>query len=382
MEKIKVLFVNDKLFWGGAERALFDLINLMDKDKFDISLFVQSDEGAWDEKFREAGIRVLYDYSCRKATFNPVTKLGNLVKKKKIKKAYQNGGQGLLETCVPEGADIVVSYSVWTNEEMVFLPGAKTVKYYHGDCGTDPDYRNEVLKTGDRLKRFDKIVCVSQTSCNSFRELSGLNETVQMCFNPMDSDIVKEQAKQEVAFPEDAPVICAVGRLAYDKGFDRLIYIHKNLLKQGIYHKLLIVGDGPQRNHLECTIQATKTQDTVILAGYQTNPYPYMAKAKFLVCPSYAEGLPVISMEALCLGTPIVSAVPSIGETFGDEICGVVTENDNDSLEEGIKKMLTDEAFYAKAKAGAQKRGEFFDGKRMVKEVENMFLSLVAEKET
>jgi len=69
MEKIKILFVNHKLFWGGAERALFDLINLMDKDKFDVSLFVQHDDGVWDGKFRDAGIRLIYDYSCRKPTF-------------------------------------------------------------------------------------------------------------------------------------------------------------------------------------------------------------------------------------------------------------------------------------------------------------------------
>ena len=84
MDKVKVLFVNHKLLWGGAERALFDLINLMDKDKFEVSLFVQSDEGAWDDKFRDAGIRVIYDYSCREATFNPIKKFGNIVKKIKI----------------------------------------------------------------------------------------------------------------------------------------------------------------------------------------------------------------------------------------------------------------------------------------------------------
>lgn len=380
MDKVKVLFVNHKLLWGGAERALFDLINLMDKDKFEVSLFVQSDEGAWDDKFRDAGIRVIYDYSCREATFNPIKKFGNIVKKIKTQKAYEQGGKGLLETCVPEGADIVVSYSVWDNEELVFLPGAKTVKYYHGDPGTNPIYRQEAMKTGELLKRFDKVICVSQASCDALQEITGLKKNLEMHFNPMDSDLVKALSREEIEFPEDVPVVCAVGRLSEEKGFDRLIYIHRNLLNQGIRHKLMIVGDGPDRNRLENTIRATRTQDTVILAGYQSNPYPYMAKAKFLVSSSFTEGLPVISMEALCLGTPIVSAVPSIGEAFGEEVCGLVTENDNDSLEAGIRRMLTDEAFYAEAKAGAQKRGQFFDGKRMVKEIEDLFLSLVNRK--
>ena len=380
MEKIKVLFVNHNLTWGGAERALFDLIRLMDKEKFEVTLFAQHDDGSWDEKFREAGIRVIYDYSCRKPTWNPIKKAGNYLKKKQVQKAYQCGGEGLLDVCFPEGADIVVSYSVWENEELVFAPGAKTVKYYHGDCGTDPIYRKEALETKDKLRRFDRIVFVSQASCDGFRELTGIEKGVEKHFNPMDSDVVKELAKVPVEFPTDAPVICAVGRLYEDKGFERLVYVHKNLLKQGIYHKLLIVGDGPDYGRMENIIRITKTQDTVILAGYQANPYPYMAQSKFVVCPSYAEGLPVIAMESLCLGIPMVGAVPSVGEAFGEECCGLVTENDNDSLEEGIKKMLTDEEFYAAAKAGAQKRGEYFDGKRMVKEIEDMFLAMMQEK--
>ncbi len=60
--------------------------------------------------------------------------------------------------------------------------------------------------------------------------------------------------------------------------------------------------------------------------------------------------------------------------------CGLITENDNASLEAGIRKMLTDEEFYRQAKAGAERRSAFFDGKRMVKEVEDMFLDLVGKE--
>ena len=106
---------------------------------------------------------------------------------------------------------------------------------------------------------------------------------------------------------------------------------------------------------------------------------PYMKKSRFLVISSYTEGLPVISMEALSLGVPVVSTIPSIGEVFGEETCGVVSENDNASLEEAIRRMLCDEAFYAQAKAGAEKRSAFFDGKRMVQQIEELFLELAGK---
>jgi len=324
MEKIRIVFVHHRLVCGGAENALFDLIGLLDKEKFDITVFAQRNDGIWDEKFRNAGIRVIYDYSCRRATWNPVVKAGNIVKKLKIAEAYKNGGAGLLDVCVPEGADIVVSYNVWENEELVFAKNAKTVKYIHGDPGTNPDYRNEAIDHKDLLSRFDRIICVSRSAWHAFREISGLTDNVELHYNPMNSDIVRQKAEKPIDFPEDVPVICAVGRLSREKAYERLIVIHQKLLNQGIRHKLLIVGDGPDREYLERLIRAMDLQDSVILAGYQSNPYPYMKKSRFLVISSYTEGLPVISMEALSLGVPVVSTIPSIGEVFGEETCGIV----------------------------------------------------------
>lgn len=379
MEKIRIVFVHHRLVCGGAENALFDLIGLLDKEKFDITVFAQRNDGIWDEKFRNAGIRVIYDYSCRKATWNPITKTGNIIKKLKTAEAYKNGGAGLLDVCVPDGADIVVSYNVWENEELVFAKNAKTVKYIHGDPGTNPDYRKEAIEHKALLSRFDRIICVSNAAWNAFREISGLTEGVELHYNPMNSDVVRQKAQEPVEFPEDVPVICAVGRLSREKAYERLIVIHKNLLNQGVRHKLMIVGDGPDKEYLERLILAMNLQDTVILAGYQSNPYPYMKNSRFLVISSYTEGLPVISMEALSLGVPVVATIPSIGEAFGEETCGIVSENNNASLEAAIRRMLTDEAFYAEAKAGAAKRSAFFDGKRMVQEIENLFLELAKQ---
>ena len=378
MEKIKIAFVQHELLVGGAEKALFDLIQLMDKSKFDITVFAQRDTGPWDDKFREAGIHLIFDYSCRKATFNPVTKTGNIIKKLKTMKAYREGGKGLLDVCCP-GMDIVVSFSAWENEELVFAKGAKTVKYIHGDVSTNTQFRDEALSPMEMLARFDKIVCVSEAARKAFVAHTGIADTVEMHFNPLDSETVLKGAEVQVDLPQDVPVICAVGRLSAEKGFERLVYIHKRLLDQGVYHKLVLVGDGVDRGFIERMIQMTGTEDTVILAGYQSNPYPYMKQCKFLVNSSFTEGLPVIAMEALCLGTPIVAAVPSVGEVFGDEKCGLITENDTPSLEAGIKKALTDEAFYAEMKAAALRRSAYFDGKRMVSEVEDMFLRMMEE---
>lgn len=378
MEKIKVVFVHYKLVCGGAEQALYDLINLMDKEKFDVSLFVQVPGGEWDTRFY-GKVPVYYDFSCRKPTKNPIKKLGNLKKKQLVAKAYQNNGAGLLDVVLPEAPNIVVSYSVWDHDDIPFAKGARYVKYIHGDPGTDPVYREEAEQKKEMMDRYHRIVCVSKEAWKHYQEISGRTKGVELLYNPIDSAHVRELAEVPVDLPQDVPLICAVGRLAEEKGFVRLIVIHKRLLDMGIRHNLVIVGDGPDRDCLRQVVEALGVQDSVILAGYQSNPYPYMKQSKFVVSSSFIEGLPVISMEALSLGIPMVSAVPSIAEVFGDEMCGLITENDTDSLMEGIRRMLADEELYARAKAGAERRSAFFDGKRMVQSVEDMFLQMMQE---
>lgn len=379
VRKIKVVFVQDRLVCGGAEQALFDLVQLMDKNKFEVTVLVQKPGGPWDGKFLDAGISVIYDYSCRKSTWNPITKMGNIIKKLRTDAAYRRNGEGLLDVCYPDGADIIVTYSLWDYIRSGFGKNAKSVKYLHGNMETNSAFRELILRDRELLPRYDRIVCVSHGAKEAFISATGITEGVEMHFNPMNSDNVRRLAQQPVLLPTDLPLICAVGRLAAEKGFERLIVIHKRLLEQGIAHRLVIVGDGEDREYIRRIVNAVDAQDSVILAGYQANPYPYMKQSRFVVCSSFTEGLPVIAMEALCLGVPMVAAVPSVGEAFGGEDCGLITENDNQSLMEGIKKMLTDDDFYQKMKDGAQRRSQFFDGKRMVSEVEDMFLRMMEE---
>ena len=91
MKKVRIVFVNYQLICGGAEQALFDLINLLDKEKFEASVFVQHEGGDWEGKFRNAGIPVIYDYSCRKPTLNPVIK--------------ESGEKAAHQTCIKPGGE-------------------------------------------------------------------------------------------------------------------------------------------------------------------------------------------------------------------------------------------------------------------------------------
>ena len=382
MDKIKIVFLQYQLVCGGAEQALYDLIGLMDKTKFDITVVALVDGGEWEEKFREAGIPVINIFCKRdRSVKNPMHFLEHQLRKLRIRWWMKFNPRKLVPYFAGDDIDIVVAYSFSGYERVVLAKNAKCVKYVHGNIETNSLQRNVFLKIRNLLPAYHKIVCVSDMACDAFKRITGIHENVEMHYNPLNSEHVLQLAQQPAELPRDVPYICAVGRLAPEKAYDRLIRIHGRILDQGIFHKLVIVGDGPEKEHLLQTIQETGTAETVMLTGYQSNPYPYMKNSRFLVCSSYTEGLPVIAMEALALGVPIVSAVPSIGEVFGEACCGIVTENDDDSLENGIKKMLADEMFYSQAKKGAENRSTFFDGKTMIKEIEAMFMELMEGNE-
>ncbi len=377
-QRIRIVFIIHKLWCGGSEKALFDLVTLLDKERFDITVFCQHGGGPWEQKFKDAGIKIVYDHSCQKpSNGNWVIKAQNWIKRKKVIKALQRDGVGLMELCYPDGVDIIVSYAVEWRTLTGFSGKAKTVKYVHGDVDTNEGYRKVIERQMDVMNRFDKIICVSEGARESFEKLTGIRENVYTIFNPLNSENVHTLAQEPVQLPKDLPIVCAVGRLSPEKGFDRLIQIHSNLLNKGYMHRLLIVGEGSEREKLERIIAQTNTQNTVLMAGYQSNPYPYMKNSSFLVCSSYTEGLPVIAMECLSLGIPIISAVSSIGEILGDELCGIVTENDDASLEAGMESVLSDKELLQKLQEGAKRRSVFFNGKRMAEEVENVFMDLV-----
>jgi len=301
----------------------------------------------------------------------------NLIKREMLNHAWKQNGRGALNVALPAKYDIVVKYGAITFDEMCFYRNAKTIMYNHGDVKTNIGYRQYIQSRRNILSKYDRIICVSEVARQSFVEMTNISENVITLFNPLNSQMINLLAAQKTGLPTDLPLLCAVGRLSEEKGFVRLVQIHKRLLDKGYPHRLVIVGEGPEMEKIEEAIHQTGTQETVILTGYQENPYPYMKQSKFMVCASYTEGLPVVAMEALSLGIPIVSSAPSVGELFAKEKCGVITENDDESLEYGIEHMLADRSFFADVKQAAERRSAFFDGKRMVREVEQVFMDLV-----
>jgi glycosyltransferase involved in cell wall biosynthesis len=115
-----------------------------------------------------------------------------------------------------------------------------------------------------------------------------------------------------------------VGRLSPAKGLPLLIDACARLRDQGETFTLTVIGDGELRLGLERQIRREKLENMVTLAGVRSSAEirEHIQSARAFVLPSFAEGLPVVIMEALALGRPVVTtAITGIPELV-DESCG------------------------------------------------------------
>lgn len=138
--------------------------------------------------------------------------------------------------------------------------------------------------------------------------------------------------------------LVTVGRLSEQKGHLILLQALAVLAREGVPFRLTVVGDGPLRPQLERSIRELGLEQHVEMAGWMSNAQVRAAirEARALVLPSFAEGLPVVLMEALALGRPVVTTyVAGIPELVTDQVCGwLVPAGSVDRLARAIGECL------------------------------------------
>lgn len=143
--------------------------------------------------------------------------------------------------------------------------------------------------------------------------------------------------------PNEPKLVC-VGRLSEQKGQLLLIEAAARLAGQGIRFQLVLIGDGEMRPSVEALIQRHHLADHVRLAGWMSGQQvrDEISTSRALILPSFAEGLPVVIMEALALGRPVVSTyVAGIPELVEPGINGwLVPAGSVDRLVTAIKEVL------------------------------------------
>lgn len=145
------------------------------------------------------------------------------------------------------------------------------------------------------------------------------------------------------AAPPAAPQLCAVARLSGQKGIPLLIEAASKLKNQGKQFRLSIVGDGEMRPDIEAMIERYQLQAFVHLVGWASSDVviAHLREARAMVLPSFAEGLPVVIMEALALERPVVVTAIAGTPELVDASCGwLIPAGSIDALVDAMKAAI------------------------------------------
>jgi glycosyltransferase involved in cell wall biosynthesis len=178
-----------------------------------------------------------------------------------------------------------------------------------------------------------------------------------------------------------------VGRLAAVKGVPLLLEAFARVRADHPEARLTLVGDGPERASLQARATALGLQDAINFAGYRTQEEVavFLEAADMLVLPSFAEGLPVVLMEALASRIPVIATpMAGVSELVQDGVTGLlVPPGDIDGLTDALDRLLGDHDLCRRlGEAGCRAVGERHD---VAREVATLFALLrdtpAAEKE-
>ena len=150
-----------------------------------------------------------------------------------------------------------------------------------------------------------RIIAVSEGVADDLHASFGVRgDRMAVIANPIDLDAIRAQAGSGAPLPIDRPYAVTMGRLVPNKNFGMLI---EAFACSRIAGKLLILGDGPERDALTRQVEALGLAGRVVMPGFSANPFPTLARADFYVSPSNAEGFPNSLLEAMSVGLPVIS---------------------------------------------------------------------------
>lgn len=368
---LKILFLIHDLGRGGAEKVLVNLVNHLDHNKFNISVIALFGGGV-NEAALSSNIRL--------KTVFPKEIPGN----SKLMKLLTP--EQLHRLCVKEEYDIEIAYLEGPSARVISgcqNADTKLVAWIHSIAKNRKEISSAFRTYAECsrcYKKFDKIICVSDGIRKSLSGIFDLQLPLVVINNTVDShDIIQksfEKIKKDFFQVNEINLIVA-GTLKQVKGYDRLLRIFNRLYQQNYSIHLYILGTGPMKTQLENFVKENKLISCVTFLGYQTNPYKYVAKSDLYVCSSYSEGFSTAVTEALIVGTPVCTVdVSGMREMLGDSEYGLVTENDEEALYQGIKSLLDDSEKLFYYKKQAQIRGKAFSTEETVRKVEKMLLSI------
>lgn len=239
--------------------------------------------------------------------------------------------------------------AVWVHNDMVM------------EINTRHNQRRDVLKYV--YNKYDNVVTVSEDIIPPTVKISGRTDNIITVRNFIDYKNILIRSGEQIELDKtakcsvsrerfdeiinsDCKKFINVGRYSPEKGHDRLVNAFYKLWQENKEIYLIIMGGNSKNNGYKKLLEKVKSmglQDNVILLLSVSNPYPIIKACDYFILSSFYEGLPMVLGEADILGKPIVSTDIVGPRLFMQRYGGMLVENSEEGVYNGLKMLYNDE---------------------------------------
>lgn len=359
--KKKILIIYPEMIIGGTTTSLLSLLGALDRNKYEVDLQMQYAPGIF-AKLIPSYVHILPLAMPLPHGFYKWIKAFSLKSLYYYLKSKWRGGASasqymendIVKFCRknPKEYDVAISFMErWSLYYLVKKTCAKKkISWIHVDYGAAKMFIDIDMPF---FMRVDKVVLVSEKCLQNFKSIAPeIVKKSLMIENLLSSEVVKQRAG--VSVPRNVAKLfdevegkvkmVSVCRISFPhKGLDRGIKALARLKKQGEIENLIwfIIGDGPDLNNLKAMVDKFGLNNYVRVLGAYNNPLNIEAKCDIFFLPSRYEGKPMAVTEAQMLGlVPIVSNYASASEQVRNLYDGLIMENSDDGIYDGLDYML------------------------------------------
>lgn len=365
MKSILFMLINMNI--GGTEKALINMLNELQKEKYKVTVLLLEKYGGFLNQIPDwVEVKYLDEYKNLKKYINepPIKSVKELL----IKKEYINAFNFFLSYSISklkddisyhykylltdvsdleEEYDIAVAYAGPMDFITYFIANKirakKRVQWIHFDISKIGFNKRFAEKM---YSKFDKIFVVSEEGKNKLNRLiPSLSDKTEVFFNIISSTFIKNMAENEKGFNDNynGIRILTVGRLSREKGQDITISVLEKLIKQGYEVRWYCIGEGNMKKELEDMVKNKNLQENYILLGSKRNPYPFMKECDIYVQSSRHEGYCITLAEARCFNNSIITTnFTGANEQIRNEKTGLIVNFNQDEMYKAIERIIKD----------------------------------------
>lgn len=370
----KILIHNGNISIGGQEKMLIEFLNILDPMKYEVLLLIEEDNGERNDYIDLIPSWVKYRFLTSKNFMSKIEKSKksknilsklyySILLKLKKKIAIKNLKEYL------DFSNIIIDYDMGLlrNLDKLNLKDKKIIGWSHAGIGQVPKNR----KKRKNIEKYNYIVVINEIMKEGYlRNYKNLN--VVKIYNFMDFDLIWKKAEESLERNYEEYIV-SIGSLTKNKNHELLIDAFKILKeKYNIKEKLLIIGDGKEKNNLKEKIEKLSLEEEIYLLGQKNNPYKYIKNSILFVLSSISEGLPLTLIESMCLRKMVISTINSGSvEIIGDNKYGQLVKISANKLAEKIYFYLQNDLERKKYEELGFKRATDFNketGKKVIEE--------------